>query len=76
MSTPCQNCSETDEYLNRAVDDPTIIALAKELGMSPAQVILSWVVQLGVVVLTKSVTPSRIKQNLQGMLPEKPLIYL
>jgi diketogulonate reductase-like aldo/keto reductase len=60
--------SETDDCLHRAVDDPTIIALAKELGKSPAQVILSWTVQRGVVVLTKSVTPSRIVQNFQGML--------
>lgn len=54
-------------HLSRAVDDPAVIKLAEELGQSPGQVILSWVVQRGVVALTKSVTPSRIEQNLRGM---------
>lgn len=49
-----------------AIEDPVIIDLAKKLDKTPAQVILSWIVQQGVVVLTKSVTPSRIKSNLEG----------
>ncbi|KAL1857508.1 hypothetical protein VTK73DRAFT_8051 [Phialemonium thermophilum] len=57
--------------LPKAVDDPAVIELAKQLGKTPAQVILSWVVQRGIVVLTKSVTPARIEQNLQVFeLPE------
>lgn len=46
-----------------AIEDPTVIELAEKLGKTPAQVVLSWVVQRGIVVLTKSVTPSRIKSN-------------
>jgi diketogulonate reductase-like aldo/keto reductase len=34
------------------------------LGRTPAQVILRWHVQLGNVVIPKSVTPSRIAENL------------
>ncbi|GJC87994.1 9,11-endoperoxide prostaglandin H2 reductase [Colletotrichum liriopes] len=51
--------------LPRAVDDPTIAELAKSLGKEPAQLIISWSVQRGTVVLPKSVTPSRIEQNFE-----------
>ncbi|KAJ7261773.1 NADP-dependent oxidoreductase domain-containing protein [Mycena haematopus] len=39
--------------------------IANELGMTPAQVVISWHVQRGTVVLPKSVTTSRIEENLQ-----------
>ncbi|KAJ7145046.1 NADP-dependent oxidoreductase domain-containing protein [Mycena filopes] len=39
--------------------------IAEELGMTPAQVVISWHVQRGTVALPKSVTPSRIIENLQ-----------
>ncbi|KAG8169261.1 hypothetical protein KVR01_000006 [Diaporthe batatas] len=51
--------------LPMAIEDPVIIQLAEKLGKTPAQIVLSWIVQRGVVVLTKSVTPSRIKSNLE-----------
>ncbi|KAH8776710.1 aldo/keto reductase [Diaporthe sp. PMI_573] len=51
--------------LPMAIEDPAIIQLAEKLGKTPAQIVLSWIVQRGVVVLTKSVTPSRIKSNLE-----------
>ncbi|KAJ7859002.1 NADP-dependent oxidoreductase domain-containing protein [Mycena leptocephala] len=44
---------------------PEIKEIAAELGMTPAQVVISWHVQRGTVVLPKSVTPSRIVENLQ-----------
>lgn len=50
----------------RAIEDPVVVELANTLGTTPATVVLSWVVQRGIVVLTKSVTPSRIKSNLKG----------
>ncbi|AHH98154.1 aldo/keto reductase [Kutzneria albida] len=43
--------------------DPTIAAIAQRLGRTPAQVILRWHLQLGNVVIPKSVTPSRIREN-------------
>lgn len=47
----------------QALEDPTIAAIAKAHSVSPAQVILRWHLQLGNVVIPKSVTPSRIAQN-------------
>lgn len=43
--------------------DPVISGIAQRLGKSPAQVILRWHLQLGNVVIPKSVTPSRIAEN-------------
>ena len=43
--------------------DETIRAIADEVGATPAQVILRWHLQLGSVVIPKSVTPSRIEEN-------------
>ncbi|KAK2033202.1 aldo/keto reductase [Colletotrichum zoysiae] len=51
--------------LPRAVDDPTIAELAKSLGKEPAQLLISWALQRGTVVLPKSVTPSRIDKNFE-----------
>jgi diketogulonate reductase-like aldo/keto reductase len=45
--------------------DPVITAIAERLGRTPAQVILRWHVELGNVVIPKSVTPSRIRENLE-----------
>lgn len=44
--------------------DETITEIAAQSGKSPAQVILRWHLQLGNVVIPKSVTPSRIVENL------------
>lgn len=49
------------------VDDPTVHEIAKKLGKDPALVLISWAVQRGTSVLPKSVTPSRIESNFQGM---------
>ncbi len=46
-----------------AVDEPEIVAIARKLNRSPAQVILRWHLQLGNVAIPKSATPSRIREN-------------
>ncbi|MDQ8706342.1 aldo/keto reductase [Streptomyces sp. LHD-70] len=43
---------------------PTIVAIARKHDRTPAQIVLRWHLQLGNVVIPKSVTPSRIKENL------------
>ena len=46
------------------LENPAIAAIAHRLGRSPAQVILRWHLQLGNIVIPKSVTPARIRENL------------
>ncbi|MFJ2650001.1 aldo/keto reductase [Streptomyces sp. NPDC087420] len=45
------------------LDVPTVVAVARKHGKTPAQVVLRWHLQLGNVVIPKSVTPSRIQEN-------------
>jgi 2,5-diketo-D-gluconate reductase A len=45
------------------LEDPTIVAIAEAHGRTPAQVVLRWHLQLGNVVIPKSVTPARIREN-------------
>jgi 2,5-diketo-D-gluconate reductase A len=47
------------------LDDPTITAIAEAHERTPGQVVIRWHIQLGNVVIPKSVTPERIEQNLQ-----------
>lgn len=44
--------------------DPVITAIATRTGRTPAQVVLRWHLQQGRIVIPKSVTPSRITENL------------
>jgi 2,5-diketo-D-gluconate reductase A len=48
----------------RLLDEPALSRVAAKHGVSPAQAVLRWHVQLGVVVIPKSVTPERIRENL------------
>lgn len=47
------------------LDDEVIVAIANRVGRTPAQVVIRWHLLLGNVVIPKSVTPSRIKENLE-----------
>ncbi|MEI7030300.1 aldo/keto reductase [Streptomyces pratensis] len=43
---------------------PTVVAIAQKHGRTPAQAVLRWHLQIGNIVIPKSSTPSRIKENL------------
>lgn len=49
----------------KLLDDETIVAIAERHGKTPAQAILRWHLQLGNVVFPKSVTPERIRENVE-----------
>ena len=46
------------------LDDPVITSIAEAHGKSPGQVVLRWHIQLGLVVFPKSVTPERVRENI------------
>jgi 2,5-diketo-D-gluconate reductase A len=47
------------------LQNDVIAAIAEKHGISPAQTIIRWHIQQGLVVIPKSVTPKRIRQNLE-----------
>ncbi|KAJ3769333.1 NADP-dependent oxidoreductase domain-containing protein [Lentinula raphanica] len=59
------------ERVEQSLNVPEVKQVAKDLGMTPAQVLISWHIQRGTVVLPKSITPSRVIENIQlRKLPE------
>jgi 2,5-diketo-D-gluconate reductase A len=47
------------------LDDPEIVAIARRHDKTPAQVVLRWHLQRSSIVFPKSVTPARIRENLE-----------
>jgi len=48
----------------RKFDDPVLVKLSEKYGKSPAQILIRWDIQKGVVTIPKSVTITRIKDNI------------
>jgi 2,5-diketo-D-gluconate reductase A len=46
------------------LEDPNIVEVARRKDRTPAQVVLRWHVQLGCIVIPKSVNPDRIQENI------------
>jgi 2,5-diketo-D-gluconate reductase A len=46
------------------LQEPVIVALAEKYGKTPAQVVLRWHLQLGNIAIPKSVTPERVRENI------------
>ena len=55
----------------KLVEDPVVVAIAKRVNKTPAQVLLAWAIQRGTALLTTSKNPSRIRENFEvSALPE------
>ncbi|XP_069619234.1 aldo-keto reductase family 1 member C1-like isoform X2 [Ranitomeya imitator] len=54
-----------DQNSPKLLEDPVLNTVAKKLNRSPAQVALRYLLQRGCVVLAKSISPERIKENFQ-----------
>ena len=55
----------------KLLEDPVVVAIAKRVKKTPAQVLLAWAIQRGTALLTTSTTPSRIQENFEvSTLPE------
>jgi 2,5-diketo-D-gluconate reductase A len=48
----------------KALGEGTVVEIAERRGRTPAQVVIRWHLQLGNVVIPKSVTPERIRENI------------
>ena len=46
------------------LDDPVITEIAERRQRTPAQVVIRWQLELGIVVLTKTIQPARMRENL------------
>jgi alcohol dehydrogenase (NADP+) len=46
------------------LDNPVIKSVAQGCGCTPAQVLIAWHVNRGISTIPKSVTPSRLRENL------------
>jgi diketogulonate reductase-like aldo/keto reductase len=55
--------ADPDAVLN-ALEHPTVTSIAEKHGKTPAQVVLRWHVEHGVVAIPKSVKPHRIGENI------------
>ncbi|XP_072256253.1 aldo-keto reductase family 1 member C1-like [Pyxicephalus adspersus] len=54
-----------DQNSPKVLEDPVLLDVAQKIGRSPAQVAMRYLLQRGIVVLAKSFTAERIKQNFQ-----------
>jgi len=48
------------------LNHPAVIEIGKELNSTPAQVLISWALSRGTVVIPKSVSPVRLKENFEA----------
>jgi 2,5-diketo-D-gluconate reductase A len=47
----------------RVLDDPTVRRIAERLGVTPAQVLIRWHLEHGIVVIPRSSKPERVREN-------------
>lgn len=58
------NLKEGDPVL---IQDPVVVRIAEEKGLSPAQVLLQWQIEKGLSAVPKSSSPEHMAENLASM---------
>ncbi|KAN0000272.1 hypothetical protein ACTFIZ_000719 [Dictyostelium cf. discoideum] len=48
---------------NEILTEPVVLEISKQLSKSPAQILLKWAIQNGLVVIPKSIKPERVFEN-------------
>lgn len=56
-----------DKGEDSLLEDDVILALAKKYKKSPAQIVLNWGISRDVVIIPKSTTKNRIKENIKAL---------
>lgn len=64
LGSPDSAADMGNEDKQKPLDDPVVKEIAKKYNKSAGQVLIRWAIQHGTSVLPKSVTPSRIEENL------------
>lgn len=59
-----QSWASFAEGRNNLFENPILLNIAEKHGKNIAQVVLRWLIQRGIIVIPKSVSPLRMKQNL------------
>ena len=55
---------ESGNLKGNLLDNETLVSIGKKYGKTTAQIILRWNIELDIITIPKSVTPNRIKENI------------
>ncbi|RLU18594.1 hypothetical protein DMN91_008951, partial [Ooceraea biroi] len=53
------------ETIPNMLENPTVLEMAKAYNKTPAQILLKFIVQRGIIAIPKSTNPKRIQENIQ-----------
>ncbi|SPO25476.1 related to GCY1 - galactose-induced protein of aldo/keto reductase family [Ustilago trichophora] len=69
----------SNQNVAKYLEDPVVVDVAQRNNLTPAQVLLAWILGREIIPITKSVTPERIEENFRVLdveLPEEDIKHL